>query len=194
MVYTGSEEVFDFFRKYIIGDIVINTNTIESYTPENLIVKISRLVEIINRRVGNIATGEYFEILAAEHRGEDSKLYYVNKRGKFRELEYKAIGSGASTANDFCRGISRKNVSIKEFTKTAFCSIIHLDRFPNSTVGVIPDGIPMMRYLRYTRVWDKPPPRTHVEEFQRIAQEKLDMDNNNLKSLIKRVHARIKIS
>jgi len=194
MVYTGSEEVFDFFRKYIIGDIVINRNTSESYTPENLIVKISRLVEVINRRVGNITTGEYFEILAAEHRGDNSKLYYVNKRGKFKEVKYEAIGSGTSIANDFCGAISRKNVSMKEFTKAAFCSIMYLDRLPNSTVGVRPDGIPMMRYLHTTRVLDKPPPRTHIEEFQRIAQEELDVDTNKLKSLIKRVHTRIKIS
>jgi hypothetical protein len=83
---------------------------------------------------------------------------------------------------------------MKEFTKAAFCSIMYLDRLPNSTVGVLPDGIPMMRYLRKTRVWDKPPPRTHIEEFQRITQEELAVDSNNLKSLIKRVHARIRIS
>jgi hypothetical protein len=69
---------------------------------------------------------------------------------------------------------------------------MYLDRIPSRTVGVIPNGIPMMRYLRYTRVWDTPPPRTHIEEFQRIAQEELDRDDNNLNSLIKRVHARIK--
>lgn len=192
--YAGSEEVFDFFRKYIIGDIELNRDTSECYTIDNIITKIARVVEVINRRLGNSLIGDQFAIVIAQHRGENSKLYYINKRGKIKDLEYKIIGSGATTANDFCRKPYREKTSMKQFTKTAFCSIMYLDRLPNSTVGVIPDGIPMMRYLRFNRVWDKPPPRTHIDEFQRFFQQEFDVDNTNLKLIIKRVHSRIKIS
>lgn len=186
--YTGSEEVFDIFRKYVVGDVVINRDTNNRYTPDNSIEKMALLVKKINLRMGNIRIGDDFEILVAQHRKENSKLYYISKHGKSKEIKFKTIGSGAKTAVDFCRPIFLKKASIKEFTKSAYCSIIHLDRIQSSGVGVITDGIPMMRYLRYTRVWDKPPPATHIEEFKRIAQEEIDMDNNNLKSLIKRVH------
>ena len=187
--YTGSEEVFDFFRKYIVGDVVINRDTSECYTPENSITKISRIVGVINRRMGNIRIGDDFEILIAQHRGENSKLYYVNKHGKFRELEYKAIGSGTRTADKFCKLIKHSKITMMEMINLAFKPIMYLNQFPDQTVGVKPDGIPMMRYLDYTKVWDKQPPKRHIKQFQKSAESELDRSNNDLASLIKRAHA-----
>jgi 20S proteasome alpha/beta subunit len=192
--YTGSEEAFNFFRKYIIGDVVINRDTSGCYTLENSIVKISAVVGIINRRMGNLRTNDYFEVLIAQHRGADSKLYYINKYGRFKEFNYKAIGSGVRTANDFCSSIPHDTVTMKDFTKVAYCSIMYLDQFHNSGVGVRPDGIPMMRYLDRGKNWDKEPPKRHIREFQRYADEELKKSNNALKSLIRRVHSAIKFS
>lgn len=52
----------------------------------------------------------------------------------------------------------------------------------------------MMRYSEYAKKWDKQPPRKHIEEFQKNADEELNTSNNGLISIIKRVHAGIRFS
>jgi hypothetical protein len=66
MGYTGSKEAFDFFRKYIVGDVVLNRNTSECYTMDNTILKIARVVGVINRRLGNSRIRDEFELNIVE--------------------------------------------------------------------------------------------------------------------------------
>lgn len=194
MGYTGSEEVFDIFRKYVVGDVIINRGTSNCYTPDNSIEKIAKIVGKINRRMSDIRKKDDFELLIAQHRKNNSRLYFINKHGRFQELNYKAIGSGASTIDMFCKHSIHNDLRMKEFTEAVYLPIVYMDRFPFSSVGVRPNGIPMMRYLDYTKVWDKEPPQKHIEEFRINTLEELKKGQNDLNSLIKRAHTGIKFS
>jgi hypothetical protein len=62
---------------------------------------------------------------------------------------------------------------MKKFTEAVYLAIIYMDRFPSGSVGIRPNGIPMMRYLDYTKVRDKEPPPKHIEEFRMHALKEL---------------------
>jgi hypothetical protein len=83
---------------------------------------------------------------------------------------------------------------MKKFTESPFLVIMNMDQFPFSSVGVRPNGIPMMRYLDYTKVWDKELPPKHLEEFRMNALEELKKSQNDLNSIIKRAHTGGKFS
>jgi 20S proteasome alpha/beta subunit len=194
MGYTGSEEVFDIFRKYVVGDVIINRGTSNCYTPDNSIEKIATIVGKINRRIGNTRKSDDFELLIAQHCKNNSRLYFINKHGKIQESNYKAIGSGSRTADMFCKPSIHNDLRMKEFTEAAYLSIIYMDRFPFYSVGVRPNGIPMMRYMDYTKAWDKKPPQKHIEEFSMNTLEELKKSQNDLNSIIKHAHTRLRFS
>ena len=101
MGYTGTEKIFDIFRKYIVGDVVINRNSVDySYTFTNLMPKMAQLVKDLNQNL--YESHASFQLLVAKHDFDKSVLYYINSDGERKRLDYMSIGSGQDKADDFC--------------------------------------------------------------------------------------------
>jgi 20S proteasome alpha/beta subunit len=70
--YTGDAEMFDIFRRYTTGDVMIERDTEKCNTLENILSKVAKSIKRFNELGGNP-----FKVLIANHRGDDSILYHL---------------------------------------------------------------------------------------------------------------------
>lgn len=171
--YTGWERTFDIFRKYIVGDLVINRDTKDFYTFNNYISTASKSIKRFNKLVVD-KPKHRFEVLIAKHQQKNSELYYINVDGTATEIPYKAIGSGQKTADMHCDKLDHKNITIKDFAKRAYFSILYMDKFyPDLGVGIKEDDFPIIRYLEYDKERDREAPSEDKFECRDYAINKL---------------------
>ena len=122
MGYTGIEKIFDIFRKCIVGDVIINRDSVDnSYTFKNLMPKMAHLVTEFNQYVSQSHAS--FQLLVAKHDFENSVLYYINSDGITKRVSYMSIGSGQDIADNYCSHLIHNEINMKEFTKHAYLAI-----------------------------------------------------------------------
>ena len=118
-LFTGQYKAFDIFRKYVVGDMMINQNDndiTKHYTFDNIILKFADLVKKFNESIDK--PGPKFELLTALHQYKQSGLYYINTKGESEKVtDYKAIGSGGKTADIFCETFQHNEITMKDFIK-----------------------------------------------------------------------------
>jgi 20S proteasome alpha/beta subunit len=118
-LFTGQYKAFDIFRKYVVGDMMINQNDndiAKHYTFNNIIPKFADLVKKFNESIDKL--GPKFELLTALHQYKQSGLYYINTKGESEKVtDYKAIGSGGKTADIFCETLQHNEITMKDFIK-----------------------------------------------------------------------------
>jgi hypothetical protein len=92
-----------------------------------------------------------------KHQYRHSELHYIDFNGNTQEIKrYKAIGSGADTADKFCAGLSFDTITMNNFTKRAFLAIAYMNQHhPELRVGVGEGGIPLIKHMNYDREWDE---------------------------------------
>ena len=173
MGYTGNVEMFDIFRRYTVGDIMIERDTTERYKLDNILSKVSKSIKRFNE-----LKGRPFKVLVANHRGNSSILYHINTDGMWNEIiDYKAIGSGEDLADKFCKRLDFGKITMKEFTKHAYLSIMFMNQYcPALGVGVEPEETPDIRYMSYNETWDVDPVKKKpedIEGFKKHTSEKL---------------------
>lgn len=146
---TGWERTFDVFRKYIVGDLIINRDTEDFYTFNNYIPTASKSVKRFNKLVVD-KLKHRFEVLIAKHQRRNSELWYINVDGTATPITYRAIGSGQNTADLHCGVgvLEHENITMKHFVKHAYFSILYMQKFyPDMGVGIKEDDRPCIRYL-----------------------------------------------
>ena len=181
--YAGRVSMFDIFRKYVVGDVLIRRSK-DPYTPENFITESAHSVKRFNELVYN--PDFFFEVLVAKHQWKNSELYHIDFSGKHKEVKYKAIGSGEETANKFCAGLSHEEVTMKDFLKHAYFAIEFMDQYhPELKVGIEPDGIPDIKYLYYNQEWDKEPPKQDIDDCKKYSKEKLEQFRQAFEKIVK---------
>ena len=173
--YAGRVSMFDIFRKYIVGDVVIRRSE-DPYTHENFIDESARSVKRFNAL---LCEEDYlFEVLIAKHLRRNSELYHIDVNGTPREIKhYKAIGSGADTADKFCGGLSYDTITMKDFTKRAFFAIVYMDQHhPETRVGIKEGGIPLIKYMDYKEEWDEEIKQSHsaIDECRNYTNERME--------------------
>ncbi|MGC1133026.1 MAG: hypothetical protein WA941_09395 [Nitrososphaeraceae archaeon] len=166
MGYTGWERTFDVFRKYIVGDLIINRDTPDFYTFNKYIPTASNSVKRFNKLVVDKIKHK-FEVLIAKHMREKSELYHINVDGTASPITYKAIGSGQRTADLHCGFgvLDHENITMKHFAKRAYYSILYMQKFyPDLGVGIKEDDFPNIRYLERDKDLDREaPPEDKIE-------------------------------
>jgi len=99
-------------------------------------------------------------------------------------MTYVAIGSGKKVADRFCQSLPVSKITMKEFVKHAYFSIMYMDQYCEGLgVGVETDGVPLIRYLDYSKEWDDEPPKEDKEYFKKYSDERL----NEIKQTLDRV-------
>jgi 20S proteasome alpha/beta subunit len=185
MGYTGWERTFDIFRKYIVGDLVINRDSKDRYTFSNYIPVASKSVKRFDKLVVDKCKHK-FEVLIAKHQYEKSELHYINVDGTAIPIPYKAIGSGQNTADMHCGKLDHKNITMKYFVKRAYYSILYMDKFyPDLGVGIEDDDHPCIRYLENDKDLDREAPKDDKIECREYAINKLKEWNEKESDFLK---------
>ena len=124
--YIGAEKIFDIFRKYVVGEIIINRDSeIKHYTFPYLISTISQLVKEFNEILYEPTA--LFKMLIARHDFDSSVLYYIDSDGTIKRFDYMSIGIRQETANKFCSKLIHNDINMKDFTKHACLAIVGID-------------------------------------------------------------------
>ena len=180
MSYTGPKLTFDIFRKFIVGDLLIDlaTNTTRF---NNHIERASNCIDEINKVA---ASGNKIQILAVSHARRNSILYHVNEDGSRRRIEdYVSIGSGQEVADYFCKTLSHGQITMKAFATEAFLAIKFMDQNrPDLRAG----GPPTVQYMNYNKEGDDEASSEDINEFERYAEKYLKNLDRQMKSIAAR--------
>ena len=76
--YAGGVSMFDVFRKYIVGDVIIRRSE-NAYTSENIIVESANSVKRFNTLIPD--EDSRFEVLMVKHQYRHSELHYIDFNG-----------------------------------------------------------------------------------------------------------------
>jgi hypothetical protein len=180
--YAGRASMFDIFRKYIVGDVVIRRST-DPYTSENFVDESARSVKRFNAL---LCEEDYlFEVLIAKHQLKNSELYHIDINGNPEKVDrYKAIGSGADTADKFCAGLSFDTITMNDFTNRSFLAIAYMDQHhPELRVGVGSGGILLTKHMYYNEKWDKQ--TIDLEECRNYANERMEKLKDCFEAILK---------
>jgi 20S proteasome alpha/beta subunit len=185
MGYTGDADTFDIFRRYTVGDLVIERDTQNRYTLENLLLNLSKSI----RRFNELG-GSPFKVLMCSHKGEASVLYHIEKDGSWNEVRnYTDIGSGSTFANTFCGKLDLENTTMREFAKHAYLAIMFMNQYyPALGVGVEHDDTPDIRYMGYKEQWDIDPTKNRqqdIEDFKKYTNQKLQEFEDAFERIVK---------
>ena len=168
--YAGDVNMFDIFRKYIVGDVVIRRSG-NAYTSENLVYETAQSVKRFNELI--CKNEPIFEVIMGIHNGLNSELHYIDFNGNYTEVNYKAIGSGAETADIFCASLPYDRIKMRDFLKHAYLAIMFMDKYCSGLgVGIESGGMPDIKYLYYNQEWDKEPAREPL-----LSQDIIDAKN-----------------
>lgn len=175
MGFTGKEKIFNIFRKCIVGDVIINRDSMDNnYTFTDLIPRMAQLVKEINQNLSQPNVYTSFQLLVAKHNFENSVLYYINSDGETKRVQnYMSIGSGQNVADEFCSHLKNNEIKMTEFTKHAYLAIEHMNYLPRSRVGIEKDNIPTIRYLEYHSENDREPSQEEIEECKIYVANKM---------------------
>lgn len=174
--YCGDVQMFDIFRRYTVGDIMIERDTHKRYNLENLLSKISGSIKLFN----GLVDCRPFKVLMVSHQEKPLELYHIDDGGNSNKVlnGYMAIGSGKEIADMFCGTLDHNNIRMREFIKHAYTAVIFMNTYcPALGVGVEHDRIPDIKYLYYDQEWDKEPARDtpkDIEDCKNYANEKLE--------------------
>jgi len=188
VAYSGIENAFDIFRKYIVGDVVIPDDNNEPYTEKpytnrNIVTNSTALVKHFNRVINNPSFS--FSMLVATHDWGNSQLYLIDKMGDPYIKNYQAIGSGQDCADMFCSSLNHRETTMFDFTKRACVATDYMNQCrPDLFVGLEPNGAPMIRFLDYKKLWDVEPQPDQMKEFKEYATNRMTEFDKSLKSLI----------
>jgi 20S proteasome alpha/beta subunit len=171
MGYTGLREIFDIFRKAIVGDWLLTLNT-EPYTFDNYITRCCPMIRALN----GIARGPnyHIQLLIGKHQLRNTQLYYIDDKGKENKIsDYIAIGSGKGEADIICKDLEHNNITMKEFAKHAYFAIMDMNKYhPGLGVGVEPGGVPRVTYLHYDKETDEDATLNDIEEYKKYSDQK----------------------
>jgi 20S proteasome alpha/beta subunit len=178
--YTGPRLTFNIFRKFMIGDLILDLAT-NKVRFSNYIDRATNCIEQINKVASPDNT---IEILAISHAGHNSVLYHINRDGsRNRVFDYVSIGSGQEVADHFCKSILHNRTSMKAFAMEAFLAIKFMDQNrPDLKVG----GSPTVQYMNYDNEQDNEAPSKDINEFKRYAKLYLKDFDKQMKSITAR--------
>jgi 20S proteasome alpha/beta subunit len=180
--YTGDADLFDIFRRYTVGDVMIERDTEKRYTLENLLSKLSKSIKRFNK-----LGGTPFKVLMAHHTGDASVLYCIDVDGTWNEIrDYKAIGSGSTITDNICSGLDHNKITMKDFVGRAYLAIDYMDQYcPGLGAGVEPEGAPDIKYLDYNEEKDKPASEEDKKEYKKYSQERLQRFKQSFDTILK---------
>jgi hypothetical protein len=79
--------MFDIFRRYTVGDVMIKRDEPKRYTLDNLLSKVSNSVKTFNELVDC----RPFKVLMVNHRHRPLELYYIDEFGRYPAMSASGV-------------------------------------------------------------------------------------------------------
>jgi 20S proteasome alpha/beta subunit len=177
--YAGTRQTFKIFRQYIVGNLVLGQITRTDSFPDN----ISRASHCISKLNQIAKPSDTIELLAVNHRFKNSQLYHIDEFGKVYRESYYSIGSGQEEADDFCKSLPHKQISMSDFAKQAVRAIRFMEQ---NRRGLGVGGPITIRYMGYDSEWDAKPSDDEVNDFEESARKYSDDFNGRKKAMIEK--------
>jgi len=182
--FTGVSDIFQIFRKYLVGDVMISRDAGDKYTDDNLIPKLSTLVKKFNDL--ECGANSHFEILVARQCPK-RELQYINSEGEAREVQYWAIGTGKGAADMFCADLEYEKITMLDFVKQAYLAIRYAE-----IVGMMPsvgvcDNHPDVHLFYDNTKQDVPVPPDTFVEYRRVIDAAVEEMKKEHKEVLKRL-------
>ena len=118
MGYAGAVNMFDIFRKYVVGDVIITRDNTKRYQYNNIISTSSELIRHFNNSIGK--QNSVFELLVAKHMLDNSELFHIDVDANPHPLNYKSIGIDRHIADIFCATLPFHEIAMQDFIKYAY--------------------------------------------------------------------------
>jgi 20S proteasome alpha/beta subunit len=174
--YAGTERTFEIFRKYMVGELTLEWSTQKMLYSTN-IQRAAHCLQMLNKIADKENT---IKLLAVNHRPNNLHLYYIDEFGFVTRTAYQAIGTGRTVADHFCKSLSRKRTTIREFAKQAYLAIKSMEQDrPDLFVG----GTPTVKYMKKDEIWDIFAPPKDMREFEQHARKFLRNADRRMKSI-----------
>jgi 20S proteasome alpha/beta subunit len=169
--FSGGKRIFDVFRRYVVGDVTILRDAGERYIFDDIIPRTSKLIAEFNQSLMDRIVDTRIQVLIGLH--PKHELWWVNKEGRARQIDYKAIGQGEITVNAYCRNASHRGMTMKEFARYPYSAILHLEKFERSLGVGIGKQEADVWYLPDGEDQDRPAPRNDLLEFKQFAKSQI---------------------
>jgi len=170
MGYTGAVNMFDIFRKYVVGDVISTRVKLERYQYDNIISTSAELIRHFNKSIGK--QNSTFEFLVVKHIPDNSELYHIDIDGNPHLVNYKSIGIGRHIADKFCASVAFHEIAMKDFIKYAYLAIAYMEQCcPGIGVGLGDDGIPTVKYMYRNKVDDEEAPPKDINDCKQFADK-----------------------
>jgi len=184
MGYSGAVNMFDIFRKYVVGDVIITRDNTKRYQYNDVITTSTELIRRFNTSMGKQISA--FELLVVKHIQDNSELYHIDVDGNSQPLNYKSIGIGRHIADKFCTPLSLDTIRMNDFIKYAYLSIAYMEECcPGIGVGLGEDGIPTVKYMYRNKDDDEEAPPKDIEECKKFVKNKLRSVKENFDAVVK---------
>lgn len=144
--YAGAVDMFQVFRRYIVGDAVILRDSSQPYEFDNILEKIGDIMKVLLEA----RSRQYFKLDVMVGRlypaGMKPDINIVNNNSKIIPIDtWKAIGKGEVFAYPILRNKWNNSLTTREFAQLGYDTIKYIDdKNLNDTVG----GEPWIRYLQ----------------------------------------------
>lgn len=182
--YSGAKNMFDIFRKYVVGDIIITRDDHERYRYDNIMHTSASLITYFNTSLGK--QNSAFELLVVKHMPNNSELYHIDVGGKVNFVNYKSIGIGKHIADKFCASIPHQQIATRDFIKHAYTAISYMEQCcPGIGVGFGTDGAPTIKYMYREKVDDEDAPPEDIQRCKPFASNKLTTLKQNFDEVIR---------
>lgn len=184
MGYSGAVNMFNVFRKYVVGDVIITRDKSERYQYDNIISTSNELIRRFNTSMGK--QNSVFELLVVKHIQNNPELYHIDVDGNPHLENYKSIGIGSRIADKFCATLTHNEIKMRNFIKHAYLAIAYMEECcPGIGVGLGDEGIPTVKYMYLQKRDDEEAPLNHIDECKQFAKDKLREAKENLDRIAK---------
>lgn len=155
--YSGTTQTFKIFKQYIVGNLVLGQITRTDNFPDN----ISRACHCVSKLNQIAKPNDNIKLLAVNHSFKHSQLYHIDEFGEAYRKSYYSIGSGQEDADDFCKSLPFKQISMSDFAILAVRAIRFMEQ---NRRGLGVGGPITIRYMGYDSEWDVKPSDDEVRE------------------------------
>lgn len=173
--FAGTTALFDAFDNWAYADVHKSLGKATQYTYGTVVPRLSSIVKELNEVAKR--SDNSFSMLVSIHFSE-AQLYHIPPSGVYSQLDYRAIGSGTSIADDHLSSLSVKTMTVEEFTIEACAVILHVEEIDKGLPLSRKFGIgfgtakPMVRWLKNGEKWDIEPTDDQLKAIMEKANTK----------------------
>jgi len=189
--YSGSENMYDIFVKYVVGELVMLRDDVQHYNSVNMISKFSRIMNLLR---GINSSFNLKILIARQFPGNwNSDVFILQENGVADSIStWRSIGNADLAAEPLVREFwsKKKTVRMRDFAKLCHCIIKFIEN-EELAVGVgVGSNNPSIRYLKHGAEIDGSPQSDEFDSFN----DCYESNSQNFKIVLGSLYSELKQS